>query len=147
MIMPYFPWRKQKVYRLVCNRNIESGCDKISNGGGGGLWNWRWQSQYMMIQSQITYLHSCVEQWWVKGRGGGRGDKRNWLVHIQQDVIFLSQNFISTSCIANLTWFLAKKKLLPNLINQFYSTDFLAQSSPRRLFTKEGRLLEDGRLI
>ena len=60
-------------------------------------------SQYMMIQSQITYLHSCVEQWWVKGRGGGRGDKRNWLVHIQQDVIFLSQNFISTSCIANLT--------------------------------------------
>ena len=28
-------------------------------------------SQYMMIQSQITYLHSCVEQWWVKGRGGG----------------------------------------------------------------------------
>ena len=39
----------------------------------------------------------------VKGRGGGRGDKRNWLVHIQQDVIFLSQNFISTSCIANLT--------------------------------------------
>ena len=37
MIMPYFPWRKQKVYRLVCNRNIESGCDKISNGGGGGL--------------------------------------------------------------------------------------------------------------
>ena len=106
MIMPYFLWRKQKVYRLVCNRNIESGCDKISNGGGGGLWNWRWQSQYMMIQSQITYLHSCVEQWWVKGRG----DKRNWLVHIQQDVIFLSQNFISTSCIANLTWFLAKKK-------------------------------------
>ena len=60
-------------------------------------------SQYMMIQSQITYLHSCVEQWWVKGRGGGRGDKRNWLVHIPQDVIFLSQNFILTSCIANLT--------------------------------------------
>ena len=49
-------------------------------------------SQYMMIQSQITYLHSCVEQWWVKGRGGGRDDKRNWLVHIPQDVIFLSQN-------------------------------------------------------
>ena len=30
-------------------------------------------SQYMMIQSQITYLNSCVEQWWVKGRGGGEG--------------------------------------------------------------------------
>ena len=30
-------------------------------------------SQYMMIQSQITYLHSCIEQWWVKGRGGGEG--------------------------------------------------------------------------
>ena len=147
MIMPYFLWRKQKVYRLVCNRNIESGCDKISNGGGGGLWNWRWQSIHDDTVSNYLFAQLCrtvVGEW--EG-GEGRGDKRNWLVQIQQDVIFLSQNFISTSCIANLTWFLAKKKLLPNLINQFYLTDFLAQSSPRRLFTKEGRLFEDGRLI
>ena len=148
MIMPYFLWRKQKVYRWVCNRNIESGGNKISNGGVGGLWNWRWP----LIKCQITYLRSYIEQWWVKGGRGG-GDKRNRLVHIQQDhikicvvpqiqkslglfsnVIFLSQNFILTCCIANLTWF-SKKKLSSNLINQFYSTDFLEQSSPRRLFT------------
>ena len=135
MIMPYFLWRKQKVYRWVCNRNIESGGNKISNGGVGGLWNWRWP----LIKCQITYLRSYIEQWWVKGgRGGEEGDKRNRLVHIQQDhikicvipqtqkslglfsnVIFLSQNFILTSCIANLTWFLAKKNLRQTLSINF----------------------------
>ena len=31
MMLPYFICRKQKLHRWVCNRNIESGGNKISN--------------------------------------------------------------------------------------------------------------------
>ena len=162
--MPYFLWRKQKVYRWVCNRNIESGGNKISNGGVGGLWNWRWP----LIKCQITYLRSYIEQWWVKGgRGGEEGDKRNRLVHIQQDhikicvvpqiqkslglfsnVIFLSQNFILTSCIANLTWFLAKKSLpYQSILFNGFPRTVIAQAPIYNFSWKEGRLLEEGRLL
>ena len=47
------------------------------------------------------------------------------------NVIFLSHNFILTSCITSPTWFLIKKNLSSNLNNQFYSPHFLDQSPGR----------------
>ena len=48
------------------------------------------------------------------------------------NVIFVSESFIVTICIASPTWFLIKK-LSSNFVNQLYSTHFL-QQLPGRLF-------------
>ena len=48
------------------------------------------------------------------------------------NVIFVSESFIVTICIASPTWFL-RKKLSSNFVNQLYSTHFL-QQLPGRLF-------------
>ena len=48
------------------------------------------------------------------------------------NVIFVSESFIVTICVASPTWFL-RKKLSSNFVNQLYSTHFL-QQLPGRLF-------------
>ena len=48
------------------------------------------------------------------------------------NVIFVSESFIVTICIASPTWFLIKK-LSSNFVNQLYPTHFL-QQLPGRLF-------------
>ena len=48
------------------------------------------------------------------------------------NVIFISESFIVTICIASPTWFL-RKKPSSNFVNQLYSTHFL-QQLPGRLF-------------
>ena len=42
------------------------------------------------------------------------------------NVIFVSESFIVTICVASPTWFL-RKKLSSNFVNQLYSTHFLQQ--------------------
>ena len=100
---------KQKLHRWVCcNRNIESGGNKISN-----------------ITEEVD---PKIEDDYWKGRRG-REISESRLVHILHNniricvvpqiqrslgpfanVIFQSQNFILTSCSTSPTWFLIKKK-------------------------------------